>query len=279
MAKKDEVATTASAETLAALSNQFPQDASYHRTMLPRLTFKSQDVTEGKGKNKKVVMEAGTFLTETQTEEIDAESGKNIWDKVELGLEVGEAHIIYQRKQLRYYDEATEEYTSSPIYDTEEDVIPLFCGKKKVAEGLPKDLRALYQFTNPEGKLRSKLEENRILYVLIDGEMYQLNLRGSSMYSFLTFARKSQVNGLIVKLGSTAESKGTIEWNQMTFTPVRTITEDEANNAVEIIENIKATIQEEKDFYAAQQMGDASAVTTADGAPALPAGTTDDGEF
>jgi hypothetical protein len=277
--KTKNVATTASAETLAALNQQFPQESSYSRKIFPRLNFKSQDVMEGKGKNKKVVTEAGTFIIERQTDEIDPDTGKNIWEKNEVGLEIPECQIIYQRKQLRHFDEATEEYTSSPIYDTEEDVVPLFCGKKKIAEGLPKDLKAMYQYTTDDGKIRSKLEENRILYVLIDEEMHQLNLRGSSMYSFLTFARKNQTNSLIINLSSTAEEKGSIEWNQMTFTPVRVVTEEEAQEVISLVQDIQDSIKEEKEFYAAQQMGDASAVITTSEAPALAAGKKDDDDF
>lgn len=270
-----EVATTASAEALAQLQQEFPQDASYTRVMMPRLTYKSQDVMEGKGKSKKVVTEAGTFFTERETEELNPETGKKIWEKTELGSTV-DVHIVFQRKQLRHYDEATEEYTNSPIFDTEEDIVPLFANKKEVAKGLPKDLKMLPQFTyEKDGKMRSSLEENRILYVLIDGEMHQLNLRGSSMYAFLDYTRKNQVNTLITTLDSEAKEKGSIEWNQMTFKPARVISADEATDAIEKTTELKQAIQDEKDFYAGQQLGDAAAVTVTDQA-ALAAGKDDE---
>jgi hypothetical protein len=246
-----ELATQPTEASMQALRNEFPQDLGFNRIMLPRLTFKSQDVTEGKGKAMKVVMEAGTFIEERETDDEDEETGKKIWEKKELGSEI-EGIIIFQRKQLRYFDESTEEFTSSPIFDDENEVVPLFCNKAEIAKGTPAELKKNYEFTGTDGKVRSKLEENRILYVLMGDEMYQLNLRGSSMYSFLAYARKTLVPSVLTTMNSEPKEKGSIAWNQMTFTAKRSLTQAEIDTVLEKIGEIKAAIAEEKAYFGKQ---------------------------
>ncbi len=237
----------ASEAQMQELRNSFPQDPGFTRIMLPRITFKSQDVTEGKGKAMKVVMEAGTFIEERETEELDEETGKKIWEKTELGLEI-EGTIIFQRKQLRYFDETTEEFTASPVFDDENEIVPLFCNKAEIAKGTPAELKKLYEYTK-DGKIKSKLEENRILYILKDGELYQLNLRGSSMYSFLAYSRKTLCPSVVTVMNSEAKEKGSIAWNQMTFEVVRALSQEEIAGVIEKINEIKESIAEEKAFF------------------------------
>ena len=194
----------------------------------------------------KVVTEAGTFFTEKQSEEIDEETGKKTWDREEHGDSI-EGIILFQRKQLKMYNSDTEEYTSSPVYDNEDEVLRLFCDKKEVAKGTPKELKALYEYEDKDsGKVKSKLEDNRILYVQLEGEVYQMNLRGSSMYSFLTYARKILPPSVITRFSSEAKEKGQIAWNQMTFTPVRKLSQKEAEEIVTKVQEIKAAVTAEK---------------------------------
>lgn len=257
MSKKETaVAVQPSDASMNALRNSFPQDPGFTRVMLPRITFKSQDVTEGKGKAMKVVTEAGTFIEERETDDTDETTQKKIWEKTELGSEI-EGTIIFQRKQLRYFDESTEEFTSSPIFDEENEVIPLFCNKAEVAKGTPAELKKNYEFTGTDGKVRSKLEENRILYVLREAkkgesELFQLNLRGSSMYSFLTYARKVLVPSVVTTMNSEAKEKGTIAWNQMTFTVARQLNQDEIDNVLIQISELQQSIAAEKNFFGKQ---------------------------
>lgn len=248
--KSTALAVAPDAAQLAQLDNLFPQEQGFTDALFPRITFKSQDVLEGKGKDKKVVIEAGTFFLEEETEEVD-ETGKKKWSHDEIGTSI-EITILFQRKQLKYYDEGTEEFTSSPIYDTDEEVVPLFCNKKEIFRGTPAELKAKYQYTDKEGKTKSNLEENRILYVLYNGAVHQMNLRGSSMYSFLGYARKTKANAVITVITSEAKEKGTIEWNQMVFTPTRALTKTEVDEVItktlEIVDGIKA----KKAYFAAQ---------------------------
>lgn len=242
------LALKVSDQTLSELKAQFPAEQGFTRTLLPRLGMASQDKTEGKGKAMKVITEAGTFFIEKQTDE-ENEEGKKIWAKEEIGAEV-EVTVLYQRKQLRYFDESLEQYTSSPVYDTDEEVVPLFCNKQEVCRGTPADLKARpeYQYEK-DGKKKSKLEENRILYVLYKDETYQLNLRGSSMWSWVKWSRQNLPPAIITKMASDAKEKGSIAWNQMTFEKVRDLDENEIKEVMARIDAIKEGIKQEKMFY------------------------------
>lgn len=256
MAKdKKEIVSVASAELLAQLGGEFPADAGFNRIMLPRLALVSQDVMEGKGKAMKVVTEAGTFYTEVQSEnEVKGDDGKmyKLWEKTEIGNEI-EAIVLFQRKQLRFYDSNAEVYTSSPIYDSVDEVVPLFCQKAEVARGTPAELQARKEFqgVTAAGKPTSKLEENKILYVLYEGEVYQMSLRGTSMYAFKTYAKTTMPNTVVTIFNSEPKEKGTTKWNQMTFKAKRSLSTAEAKDAIAKIAEIKAAIVGEKSQYAA----------------------------
>lgn len=246
------LAKVASEEQLAALRGEFPSEPGFVRIQLPRLGLVSQDQTEGKGKNMKVIAEAGTFYVERQSDEVDEETKQKTWERTDIGTEVS-GIILYQRKQLRMYDEDTELYTSSPVFDSDSEVLPLFCEKKEVDRGTPKDLKEKYKYTDKNGKVRSKLEDNRILYVLVDGEMLQLNLRGTSMFAYMSYARTTTPNTVVTTFSSEQKEKGSIEWNQMSFTAERGINGAEAEEVMKHTAEIKRGIVSEKGYFAAQQ--------------------------
>lgn len=249
MSKKNTaLATLPSEQALAELKSQFPAEQGFIRNLLPRLSMNSQDKFEGKGKAAKLVKEAGIFVIERQTEEEDEDTGRKIWSKDEIGDKV-EGTIIYQRKQLRMYDEKTEQYTSSPVYDSEDQVIPLFCNKVEVARGTPAELKALYEYEE-EGKKKSSLEDNRVLYFLKDEEVFQLSLRGSSMYSWMSYARSTLPPSVLTELFSEPMEKGQIKWSKMTFKTVRPLNADEAQGISLRIAEIKDGIDRERAFYA-----------------------------
>lgn len=270
---KKELANVADDAVLAALAASAPQEAGFARLQLPRLTFKSQDVMEGKGKSKKVVVEAGTFFTEVATDEKD-ENGKPVWDKTEQGLEI-EGFIVYTRKQLRFYDEPSDTFYSTPIFDDADQMLPLFAGGKKVATGTPAELKKSFEYTTEDGKTRSKLEDNVVMYILFNDELHQMTLRGSSMYSFKDFARKvpTAYNVHLIHFSSEAQEKGSIEWNQMKFTALRLVTADEAAVIGNAIAEIKEAVELEREYYN-QQSQDATVEAAV--VAALPEGEGDD---
>lgn len=267
MAKSTALSTTVSESKLAALRAEFPIEAGFQRASLPRIVFKSQDVTEESkvnGKKKvEVVTEAGTFLIEKQSKDaedqlvLDEETGKPVWDSAEVGPEI-EGVIVYQRKQLRYFDEATGSFTTSPIYDTDDEIIPLWRDKAEIDRGTPPELKAReeYSGTSLKGKPKSLLEDNRVLYILMDGELYQLNLRGSSMYSYMDYAKKARpsVPAVITVFNSEAKENGSVAWNQMTFVAKRPLTDKEADIVLERQSELKEAIASEKEFFAGQNM-------------------------
>lgn len=269
MAKKETgLIAPASVESLALLRADYAQEDSLTQNLLPRFAMASQDVMEGEGKKKHVVVEAGTFYTEaqdTEETEVENENGKTemkkLWTKTEIEAKP-RGIIIFKRKQLRFYDEDTEEYTSSPIYDNDDEVIPLFCNKAEVARGTAAELKEKYQYTAEDGKKKSKLEDNRILYVLYtpkSGEptVYQLNLRGSSMYSFKDYEKKLSKEGknpkmVVTEFSSEHRQKGKIEWNMMTFETVSIISEAQVKDVLARVEEFKSAIMQTKAFFASK---------------------------
>lgn len=253
---KKELSTSISQDTLAALNASFPVETSFQRAIFPRISMVAQDRREGKGKSMTVVTEAGTWLLENQTEDINPETGKQAWVKEELGKSF-EGVIIFQRRQLRHFDEATNMYTSSPIYDNDTEVIPLFRDKKEVARGTAAELKALKEYMTVDAKTmkpKSKLEGNKILYILypFDTEssvIHQCTLRGSSMYAFQAFARKTNIPTVLISFSSEAKEKGSIQWNQATFTPVRKLTEEEAVFVLSKVREIRDGIEQEKGYF------------------------------
>ena len=249
-----QVSKVASNEALAALREAFPVDPSAARIILPRLTLVSQDKLKetGSGKTKKieVVTAAGTYLTENETDEEDAD-GKKIWEKNELGTSI-DGIILYQRKQLRMYDAKTEQFTSSPIYDTDDESIPLFANKAEVARGTPAELKAKYMTTDEQtGKPKSKLEDNVVLYVKKsdDGKVYQLTFRGSSMYSFKQYSRKVLVPSVETTFSSEAREKGTTRWNMATFAVKRRLEDSEIVKVTDEVNSIRSMVAAEKSQY------------------------------
>lgn len=244
MGKKNEVATVPSQEKLDALRQQFPQEQGFDRVSFPRIVFKSQDVTEGKGKAKKVLVEAGEFILEEPND-------NGVWEKEELGKEI-EGIILFQRKQLRHYEEGTGEFTSSPIFDNDDEVLPLFKNKERIAEGTPAELKKEYEFTDKKGKTKSTLEENRVLYILFNGKVHQMNLRGSSMWSFVDYARKTNVPAVMTRFNSEYQENGSIEWNKMTFEIARELDAAEVDDVLDRVREIKESIEEIKAYFASR---------------------------
>lgn len=255
MPKNTAVTTVASEEMLAELRQNMPVEEGFTRTLLSRLGMYSQDITEGKGKAMKVTTEAGTFYTEKATDEVNDE-GKKVWAKDELGSEI-EGIIIYQRRQLKYYDSAGNSFVNSPVYDDANDVIKLFQNGAEIATGTEAELKALEQFdsgdVDAKGQPKSLLKDNRILYVLYEGELYQMNLGGTSMYAWMKYARTVTAPGVITRMNSVYKENGSIVWNQMTFDKVETISEAQFEVVKERQEEIKNAVAQEKAFYAGRE--------------------------
>lgn len=247
--KNTEVANVADSALLADLASQFPTEQGFERVYLPRFSMFSKDQVEGEGKEMEVISEAGTFYTEKQSDDVDPETGEKPFVKTEIGKTV-EGIIIYKRKQLRMYDEPNSSYISSPIYDSEDEELPLWQNKVEIARATPKDLQAMYPGVTAKGKPKSNLEENIILYVLIDGELHQMNLRGSSMYNYKTYAKKVAPPTVVTTFGAERMEKGTNVWRATTFSVSRPITQEEGLDIVEKVTGIRDALAQEREFFA-----------------------------
>lgn len=256
--KEKGLSTQVDEEMLAELKASYPTEATFQRVLLPRFGMVSQDITEEvknpttKKKEIKIISEAGIFFTEEQTDEVNDE-GKKIWKKEEIG-DTAEAIILFERKQLRFFDSGDQTYTSSPVYDADDQVVPLFKGKEQVDRGTSTELRSReeYQGTTAKGKATSKLEVNKILYVWYEGKIFQMNLRGSSMYSFIKYRKEVTPSVVLTRMGSEAKEAGAINWNQMTFKMVRPLTTEELKTVVGHVREIQASIESERAFYASR---------------------------
>lgn len=243
--------TTIDQDLLAKLRENTPVEEGYTRVRLPKLGCYSQDQTietkDEKGKKKiEVVAEAGIFYTEEKVGEeyVKTEIGTNILMRV-----------VYTRKKLSHYDANTKIFISSSLYDSDNDEVTLFKAGKVYLRGIASELRNLPEFQeiDKEGKPKSKLEVNRVLYVLYDGKPHEMTLRGSSMYSFSTFSKSvSLVTAIEVAVTSEAKEKGSIHWNQLVFTRTRDLNNEEIMETIAMQEEIKEAIQAEKEFFSKQ---------------------------
>ena len=249
MSESKELTTEISKDLLAEAAGNMPTDSSYQRIILPRIGMFTQDQEEGKGKSKVVTAEAGTYYIDQESDELNDE-GKKVWTKTELGPEI-EATVIYHRKKLSYWDSAAQEFTSSPIYDEDTDVIPLFKTRKEIARGTPKELKKDYMYVDPrDGKNKSKLQDMTVLYILYQGNIYQCEIKGTSMWAFKSYSRTCVPPVVMTRFTSEYKENGSINWNQMKFTTLRKLTEEELVEVVNLQKMIKSSIKAEKDYFA-----------------------------
>jgi len=247
--KKDIV--TLDPELLAQLDASYPKEKSRFSIQLKKLGMFSQDITEKVGKKIEIINEAGEFYIEQASEELD-ENGKAVWKKDSIGTSI-EALIVYKRYQLSYYDDKSETFYSTPVYDSADDVVPLFNNltKQEVSRGTASELKTLKEFLEvKDGKTVSKLKDNRVLYVLFNDELYQLTIKGSSMYAYMDYEKKiGNPTRYLTVFNSTPRENGSIKWNQMTFEAVRSINPEELTRIVEEVNKIKTAIAISKASY------------------------------
>lgn len=254
---------TINEEQEAQLSAIFPKEEKvFEYVSLPTFGMESQDQTKetGKGRDKKIeiIASAGTFFIERPTDEVEVkeDGSRKIWEKIYIEEENPQIIILYQRKRLYYFDEEKEEYTSSIIFDRDDEEIILFKNKKEVARGTVAELKNLYPTTTAKGRASSLLKDERILYVLYKNELLQIKLHGTSMWEFVSYARKTVVPSVVTSLSSEFQEKGTISWNKMTFNVSRKIDADEYENVISKISEIKEEIGNYKNFFSSENEND-----------------------
>ena len=254
---------TASEEQLAILDQAYPVEEDNRGPRLPRLGFLSKDLIEesgtGKSKKIKVVQAAGTFYKEVETDEINQETGKKVWDKDFFNDEDPlNGVIFFHRKQLRFYDAADNMFINTPIYDRDDEIVPLFKGSTQIAKGIAKELQALYPALTAKGKPSSKLKEEKILYILLDdGQVYQMNLSQSSKFAFSDYGRKNKVNRLVTIMSASEEkTNGSNTYKHIEFSAGETITKVQADIIVPAVVELNEFIQAKADRIAGASEAD-----------------------
>jgi hypothetical protein len=253
MKKKTEVMLLTD-EQKALLDSNFPVGEESNRLSLPKFGMLAKDLTEesGTGKNKKikVLQAAGTFFTERDEGETNAE-GKKVWTKTYIDSEIIDVQIIYFRHQLRMYDSSLGKFYSTPIYDNSEQVIPLYLDKAVVKKGTEKQLRDMFPKLSLKGKPSSKLDKKTILYVLYEGEMCQFELSVSSGWEFSGYRRKVNPSTVVTTLSSTQETSGSNTYNKVLFNIARPITSEEFDMVNENQTLVKTTVENDSKFLLA----------------------------
>lgn len=254
MTKNKEV-TVLSQEELAVLDESYPVSEGSSRLSLPKFGMLAKDVTKetGTGKNKKieVIQASGTFYTEKDEGETN-EEGKNVWTKNYLDGETLDVQVVYHRYQLRFYDKGLEKFISSPIYDTADQVLPLFLDKREIARGTEKELQALYPAKTAKGKPTSDLKKMTILYVIYEGEMHQFNLSVSSGWEFGKYKDKRNPSKFITTLSSTEETFGVNTFRKTLFNVARPLaTQEELEEVKSFQDTVKTVVESDSRFLLA----------------------------
>lgn len=251
MAKKTNELTE---EQLAILNEGFPVASENSNSLiLPRLGMLSKDITEESGSGKlkkiKVVEAAGTFFIERDLGDVDEETGKKKWTREYIeGGEI-EAVITYHRRQLRMYDSSLEKFYSTPIFDSADQIVPLYLDKQVVKKGTQADLQAMFPAVTLKGKPSSKLKEETILFVLYKDELFQCNISQSSKWEFKSYARKSNPASCVTLISSKEDTFGDNTFSKMTFTEKRKINGEEYDLIVDSQNVLKEKVESDKKFY------------------------------
>lgn len=264
---KDLAVTGGSA--LDALRQAYPQDAAdnYEKTFIPQIRFRAKTVLDD---DDKVVYKAGTFLKVTRSEEKNSE-GKYDYTDTNLGQKIT-GDIVYARYRLSMYDAGADTYVSTPIFDDKEnEVIKLFSAGQEIASGTMKELQAMYKYEE-DGKTKDRLKLQKVLYVMLDGELHEMAIGGGNIYSYGGYVRELSKQSLQPTLvhtefNSEKTEYGGNKYNQMTFKNVGELTEEEAAANVDVVRDLIEGIKAEKAYYGTDMTGGASAAPEA-----LPAG-------
>lgn len=243
-----------SAEQLAILDQSYPVSTDDSNSLkLPRFGMLSKDLTEttGTGKNKKIeiVQASGTFFTETDEGEVNEETGKKVWTKKYLEGDKHDVVIVYHRRQLRMFDASLEKFYSTQIFDNPEQVISLYLDKAVVKKGTQKQLQDMFPTLTLKGKPSSKLKEETILFVLVDGVLHQCNLSQTSKWEFLSYKKGINPSSVITTLSSKEETFGDNTFRKMTFTKKRSINGGEFDTVVESQKILKERVEADARFF------------------------------
>lgn len=242
-------------EQLAVLNESFPVSTDESSGLkLPRLGMISKNVTEetGTGRNKKIVIlqPAGSFFTESDEGEVDA-AGKKVWTRHYIEEPTIEGTIVFYRRQLRLFDASLKKYISTPIFDNENQVIPMYLDRKVIKRGTQEQLQSLYPALTLKGIKTSDLKEEAILYVLYDGKLHQMNISQSSKWLFKAYKKSLNPSTVVTEFGSLEDEFGGNVFSKTTFASKGMIAPSSFDTVVEAQNTLKDQVESDEKFYLA----------------------------
>lgn len=229
------------------LRESYPQHAGddYQKTFLPQIRFKAKAVLDD---NDVVVTKAGTFVNVIRDEEKNAD-GKYEYTEEAIGTSLKDVSVVFERYRLSFYDAPDNSYISSPLFDDKDnEVVKLFGGGKEIASGTVKELQEPYM-VEENGKRRSALKLQKVLYVVVDGVLHEMALSVGNGFAWSNFKRTCEVSLVKFTIDSKKTEYGGNKYNEMTFTVGDYLTEEEALANLKLIQDIKASIAAEKAYY------------------------------
>ena len=253
------IQTTLSQDQIQELKLQQPIENSYQKMHFPELGMLSQDETEesgtGKAKKIEVINAAGEFFIKTKEEVIEDGKTKNVYSNKYFDGETLEGIIVYHRKMLKMWDAGNKVFITTPIFDDENEIIPLFSsGKKYTKDGMEvkgniKQLQSLFPAVSAKGTPTSKLKQITILYVLMDDKMYQMELSASSTWLFSDYKRNNVVPAVVTSIGSLEDTQGVVVYRKCTFKSIGSISTEQFETVKQMVIDIKDFINAEKEYF------------------------------
>jgi hypothetical protein len=137
------------------------------------------------------------------------------------------------------------------VYDNKEQVLPLYLDKQVVMKGTQAELQSKFPTLTLKGKPSSKLKEETILYVVYEGELYQMNLSQSSKWTFKDYAKQGNPSTCVTILGSIEDTFGDNTFSKVTFTKDRMITGDEFETVNESQTALKEVVENDNQLFLA----------------------------
>lgn len=241
MSKELEITGGSALDKLRASYPQHAED-NYVKNSLPQIRFKAKAVLDD---DDKVVTKAGTFVSVVRSEEkVD---DKYEYTEEPIGTDIT-VDVLYERYKLNYYNAGDNAYVSSPVFDQKDEVVKLFSGGKEIASGTVAELQGQY-LVEKDGKKKSELQLLKVLYVLYNDEVHEMTLSLGNGFSWRKYKQETMVPLVHTKITSKKTEHGGNKYNAMTFTAGEYLTEEEAVRNLEVVEDIKKGIKEEKAFY------------------------------
>jgi hypothetical protein len=123
------------------------------------------------------------------------------------------APIIRIRRRLTGWDGDTSYYSYE--FDNAKDHVKLFCDGVVLSEGTAKEIKS-----DMASKGKDFIKEQNVLYVLLDGTVYKMYVKGSSLSNLFEFLQNKGNDALAsfeTEFSFSEQKKGSVVWQKMDF--------------------------------------------------------------